>query len=188
MGVPIGILLLNNLELEIYCMLYAVHKLYFLLPLLSHHFGSLVGDRIVLFSPSCRPAIFRKIHRSIPADSERIQNGGSECRSGVLFTFPLDSNTRKVAQVDASYELMTLLHNRMFMWMWCVEIYVELCTTKRACRPQVLKGRWKRNYSGYPHVFKSSNPMELTELCTTKPEVVNLLWRPPNWKYQYLSL
>jgi len=41
-----------KLELKIYYMLYFVHKLYLLLPVLSRRFGHLVGARLVLF-PSC---------------------------------------------------------------------------------------------------------------------------------------
>jgi len=38
----------QSVELKIYNMLYVVHKLYLLLPVLSRHFG-LVGVRLVLF-------------------------------------------------------------------------------------------------------------------------------------------
>ena len=55
MGTAVEILFLTRLELQLYCMLYAVHKLYVLLPVLSRHIGYLVGARPVRFSPSCGP-------------------------------------------------------------------------------------------------------------------------------------
>ena len=38
-GKAIGILFLTSVELKIYCVLYAVHKVYLLLPVLSRHIG-----------------------------------------------------------------------------------------------------------------------------------------------------
>jgi len=58
-GVAFVILFLASVELKIYCMLYAVHNLYLLLPVLSRHIGYLVGARLVLMSPSCSSAIFK---------------------------------------------------------------------------------------------------------------------------------
>ena len=52
-GEAVGILFLTSVELKLYCMFYAVHKLYLLLPVSSRHIGYLVGARLVLFSPSC---------------------------------------------------------------------------------------------------------------------------------------
>jgi len=53
-------------ELKIYYTLYNVHNLYLLLPVLSHHFGHLIGSRLVLFPSSCNPIIFRKVTKAFP--------------------------------------------------------------------------------------------------------------------------
>ena len=87
-GVAVGILFLTSVELKLYCMLYAVHNLYLLLPVLSRHIGYLVGARLVLFSPSCSPIIFGKSHQSVRVNSKRFKNGGSKCRSRVFFIPP----------------------------------------------------------------------------------------------------
>ena len=60
MGEAVENLFLTSVELKLYCMLSAVHKLYLLLPVLSHHIGYLVDARLVLFPPSCSPIIFGK--------------------------------------------------------------------------------------------------------------------------------
>ena len=94
MGEAVGIFFLTSVELKLCCMLYAVHKLYLLLPVLSRHFG-LVGARLVLFLPSCSPIIFGRSHQSAPYNSKRFKNGGSKCRSGLGSFPPLPiSNTR----------------------------------------------------------------------------------------------
>ena len=80
MGVAVGILFQTSVELKICCMLYAVHKLYLLLPVLSHHIGyQLVDARLVLFSPSCSPVNFRKSNQSVSVNSKkkRLKSGGS---------------------------------------------------------------------------------------------------------------
>ena len=61
MGEAVGILFLANVELKLYCMLYAVHMLYLLLPVLSLHIGYLVGARLVLSPPSCSPSYLGKV-------------------------------------------------------------------------------------------------------------------------------
>jgi len=47
-------------------MLYAVHKLYLLLPVLSHHMGHLVGARLVLFSSVVALSYSGKVTKAFP--------------------------------------------------------------------------------------------------------------------------
>jgi len=51
-GVFVGRLFQTTVELKIYYLLYAIHKLLLLIPALSCHFGPLVNVRLVIFSLS----------------------------------------------------------------------------------------------------------------------------------------
>ena len=74
-GVVIGIVFLTCIELKIYtaCYMYAVHKLQILVHTTSGFelplHGYLVGARLVLFSSSCSPVIFRESHGSVSINS-----------------------------------------------------------------------------------------------------------------------
>ena len=68
-GVAFGTVVPASVELKKYYTLYAVHKLYLLLSVLSHHIGHLVGARLVLSTSSCSPVIFRKSHQSVAVNS-----------------------------------------------------------------------------------------------------------------------
>jgi len=49
MGVAVGILFPTSVDLKIFYILYAVHKLSLLLPVLNRHIFHLVGDRLLYF-------------------------------------------------------------------------------------------------------------------------------------------
>ena len=87
-GAAVRSLFPTSAELKKYYMLYAVRKLYSLLPVLSRHIGHLVGAGLVLFSSSCSPVIFRKIHLSISVNPYRLQNGSEKSGLGVLLPPP----------------------------------------------------------------------------------------------------
>ena len=62
MGIAVGISLLLWLKAEIYV-------ISFLLPVLSRHFGYLVGATLVMTPPSCRPAKFKESQQSVSVNS-----------------------------------------------------------------------------------------------------------------------
>ena len=118
MGEAVGILLLTSVELKVYCMLYAVHKLYVLLPVLSCRFGYLVGVRLVLFSPFCSPIIFGKVTKAfplIPCGSKMAdQNVGlgsfSSPRGGEAGFWSLGSNCGVVNESSTQAKKFVELH------------------------------------------------------------------------------
>jgi len=70
-------------------MLNIVHKLYLLLPVLSRHFGHLVGVRPVLFSSSCTPIIFRKRHEAFPFTPSGYEMASKLVALGIFTSLPL---------------------------------------------------------------------------------------------------
>ena len=70
MGIAVGISLLSRIQAEI-------NVISYLLPVLSRHFGYLVGATLVPTSPSCSHIIYRKSHQSVPVYSKRLRNGSN---------------------------------------------------------------------------------------------------------------
>jgi len=56
----------TSVELKVYFILYAVHKLYLLLPVLSRHIDHLVGSRLVLSLSSCSHVISGQFTKAFP--------------------------------------------------------------------------------------------------------------------------
>jgi len=73
-GVAVGGLFPTGVELKIYYMSYAVHKLYLLLAVVTFKptYWHLVGARHVLFLSTCSPVIFMKIHHIVSVNLMRL--------------------------------------------------------------------------------------------------------------------
>jgi len=98
MGTAVKNVLPLSVELRIYYMHYIVRKLYLLLPVLSRHFGHLVGARLVLFSSSCSLPYSGKVNEAFPFTPSGYAMGLENVVWGI-FTPPLQKVIGKYIQM-----------------------------------------------------------------------------------------
>ena len=119
MGVVVRILFLISVELKIYCMLYAFHKLYLLFPVLNHHICYLVGVRLFCLHYSVASSCLGKITKVLPWTPSGLKMADQNVGLGSFPSSPLALQGLKC--------LLIRVYN-WHLWVLAVAFYLQPVT------------------------------------------------------------